>query len=261
MDILENIFKRSELLLGSDVLKKIQQTKVIIFGVGGVGSWCAEALVRTGVKYLTIVDFDTVCPTNINRQLMANVKTVGQEKVKLLQERLLEVNPDAVITARKAIYSKENADSFGLNDFDYIIDAIDSLDNKVHLIQTATSTSATFFSSMGAALKMDPTRIRVADFWKVQGCPLGAALRRKLRKSEMPKKHFKAVYSDELNENRGADILPKMKEIPATGEADDTLAKKGQPNGTVVFVTATFGLTLASLVIQDIMTKLDETQK
>ncbi len=261
MAILDTIFKRTELLLGSDVLNQLKEKKVIIFGVGGVGSWCAEALVRTGIQHLTIVDFDTVCPTNINRQLMANTKTVGEEKVYLLKNRLLEVNPEANIIAKKEIYSKENADSFGLDDFDYIIDAIDSLENKVHLIQTATNTKATFFSSMGAALKMDPTRVRVADFWKVQGCPLGSALRRKLRKSEMPKKHFKAVYSDELNENRGADILSELKDIPATGEADATLGKKGLPNGTVVFVTATFGLTLASLVVQDVITKSDHEQK
>lgn len=255
MDVLNNIFKRTELLLGSDALKSIGEKKVIIFGIGGVGSWCAEALVRTGIRNLTIVDFDKVCPTNINRQLIATTKTVGQEKVFLLKDRLLEINLEANITARKDIYSKENSDSFGLADFDYIIDAIDSLENKVHLIQTATRTDATFFSSMGAALKMDPTRVKVAEFWKVQGCPLGAALRRKLRKGEKPAKKFLTVYSDEIGENKGADILSEIAETPSTGQADETLGKKGQPNGTVVFVTAAFGLTLASLVIKDIVSK------
>ena len=253
MENSDHILKRTELLLGSDALKSIQQKRVIIFGVGGVGSWCAEALVRTGILNLTIVDFDNVCPTNINRQLMATTETIGKEKVFVLKDRLLSINPKVNITAKKEIYSKENSDSFDLDNFDYIVDAIDSLENKVHLILTATRTNAVFFSSMGAALKMDPTRVRVADFWKVQGCPLGAALRRKMRKGEMPAKKFLAVYSDETNENKGTDILSQIAEIPSTGTADETLGKKGQPNGTVVFVTAAFGLTLASLVVKDIV--------
>lgn len=256
--IIDNIFKRTELLLGSDVLQAIQQKKVIIFGVGGVGSWCAEALVRSGIQDLTIVDFDNVCPTNVNRQLMATTSTVGKEKVYLLKDRLLDINPKANITARKEIYSQANSDGFGLADFDYIIDAIDSLENKVHLILTATKTNATFFSSMGAALKIDPTRVKVVDFWKVQGCPLGAALRRKMRKGEKPAKKFLAVYSDELSENKGEDIRSELALLSNNSEADDTLGKKGQPNGTLVFVTATFGLTLASLVIKDIIAKFEQ---
>lgn len=257
MNPADNIFKRTELLLGSDILENIQSKSIIVFGVGGVGSWCAEALVRTGIQNITIVDFDKVCPTNVNRQLIATTETVGKEKVTLLKNRLLEINPKVNVTAKKEIYSKENFETFELNSFDYIIDAIDSLENKVHLIQTATRTDATLFSSMGAALKIDPTRIKVAEFWKVQGCPLGAALRRKMRKDEKPAKKFLAVYSDELNENRGTNVLSDIKEIAAGHgkTSNDTLGKKGQINGTVVFVTATFGLTLASLVIKDIIAK------
>ena len=156
--------KRTILLLGDDTMQKISSSRVIIFGVGGVGSWCVESLVRSGVGHLTIVDSDEVCTTNINRQLPATTKTVGQAKVEVLKTRMMEINPDIEIKALKEIYSKDTYESFNLDSYDYIIDAIDSLENKVHLIQTATKTKATFFSSMGAALKSDPTKIQVAEF-------------------------------------------------------------------------------------------------
>lgn len=256
----KNIFKRTELLLGTENLKNIHSKKVILFGVGGVGSWCAEALVRTGIEHLTIVDFDNVCETNVNRQLMATTKTVGLKKVEVLKERLLDINPDANILALQKIYSVDNYESFDLDSYDYIIDAIDSLENKAHLIRTATKTSATFFSSMGAALKMDPTKVKVAEFWKVQGCPLAAALRRKMRQGEKPAKKFRCVYSDELVKNKQQEIASEIsgKSEDSSGLADHTLGKKGLPNGTLVFVTAAFGLALASLVIQDISEKTSE---
>ena len=169
MGIEKGIFQRTELLLGKSFIEKAAEKRVIIFGIGGVGSWCAESLVRSGIRQLTIVDSDRVCVTNVNRQLMATTKTVGQVKTDILRDRLLEINPKAQINAVQKIYSPETSESFELESYDFIIDAIDSLSNKVHLIQTATKTDATFFSSMGAALKMDPTRIKVAEFWKVAG--------------------------------------------------------------------------------------------
>ena len=156
MGLEKGIFKRTELLVGNDWMTRIASARVIIFGVGGVGSWCAESLVRSGVRYLTIVDSDRICVTNINRQLMATTKTVGRVKVDVLKERLLDINPLAEITALQQIYSAETADSFALHSYDYIIDAIDSLENKADLIRRATKTDAVFFSSMGAALKMNP---------------------------------------------------------------------------------------------------------
>ena len=160
MGLEKGIFKRAELLLGNHLMSKIANTKVIIFGVGGVGSWCAESLIRSGISLLTIVDSDRICVTNINRQLMATTKTVGQVKVEALKTRLLEINPKAEINALQQIYSAETSDSFHLDEYDYIIDAIDSLENKAELIRTATNTKADLFSSMGAALKMDPTKIK-----------------------------------------------------------------------------------------------------
>lgn len=255
--MIQDIFRRTELLVGTNGLTKIQETKVILFGVGGVGSWCAEALLRSGIQHMTLVDFDEVCVTNINRQLMATTKTVGQKKVEALKQRLLDINPEANILCLQKIYSKENVADFQLHSYDYIIDAIDSLDNKLNLILEANKVSGTLFSSMGAALKLDPTAVKTAEFWKVNTCPLAAALRRKMRKGEKPAKKFTCVYSDEIQENRQTDLTDKFvgKEIDFTGLADETLSKKGQANGTTVFVTATFGLTLASLVIKDILNK------
>ncbi|MDP4272078.1 MAG: tRNA threonylcarbamoyladenosine dehydratase [Bacteroidota bacterium] len=262
MGIEKGIFQRTELLLGKDSMSKLAQKRVIIFGIGGVGSWCAESLVRSGISNLTIVDSDRVCVTNINRQLLATTQTVGQVKTDVLKQRLLEINPKAEITALQKIYSKETHDSFGLENYDYIIDAIDSLENKVHLIRKATETDATFFSSMGAALKVDPTRIRVAEFWKVEGCPLGAMLRRKIRKGEKLKKKFLCVYSDEVLENKGAAatcgteqcLCPKSKNGP--GDPDlvnhEWCSLKARINGTTSHIPAIFGFTIAGLVIKAI---------
>lgn len=265
MGIEKGIFQRTELLVGNEVMKRISETRVIIFGIGGVGSWCAESLVRSGIHYLTIVDSDRICTSNINRQLHATTKTVGQVKTDVLKNRLLEINPKAEITAIQQIYNADTSDSFELHTYDYIIDAIDSLSSKAHLIREATKTDGTLFSSMGASLKADPTKIKTAEFWKVQGCPLGSALRAKIRKGELPAKKFLCVYSEELLKNKGIStnlasdelVLPSNDNIPGVLElADhDWNTKKAQINGTFVHITAIFGFTLAGLVMTDIMNK------
>ena len=263
------IFRREELLSGADMMEVIASKRVIIFGVGGVGSWCAESLVRSGIEQLTIVDSDRVCMTNVNRQLMATTKTVGKVKVDVLKERLLDINPAANITAIQDIYSAETAESFHLSSYDYIIDAIDSLKDKADLILRATKTDAKLFASMGAALKMDPTKISVAEFWKVKGCPLAAALRRKFKHNKtFPSKKFQCVYSEELLRNRGENkscgtsqcLCPKAAEGP--GRADllnhEWCTSKAQINGTIAHTTAIFGFTLAGLLIQDICKSYEE---
>ena len=210
----------------------IAQKRVIIFGVGGVGSWCAESLVRSGIRQLTIVDFDSVDVTNVNRQLMATTKTIGQPKVEVLKERLLTINPSAEITALQQMFTAENADTFHLEEYDYIIDAIDSLKDKALLILLACQTKAKLFSSMGAALKLDPTRIKTAEFWKVKGDPLARALRNRFKRDkQFPKHKFQCVYSDEL-------IQPQ-----------------GEGKGSLVHITAIFGFMLAGLVVQDTIKK------
>lgn len=263
MAIEQAIFRRSELLLGEDTMKLIAAKRVIVFGVGGVGSWCAESLVRSGIRQITIVDSDRVCITNINRQLMATTKTIGQVKVEALKERLLAINPSAEITAVQKIFTQETASEFDLDSYDYIIDAIDSLKDKALLILLACQTKARLFSSMGAALKMDPTRIKVTEFRKVKGDPLARALRNKFKKQgQFPKRKFKCVYSDELLTNRGHNatcgtelcVCPKTK----TGPGDISLlnhewcSSKAQINGTVSHITAIFGFMLAGLVLEDV---------
>lgn len=243
----ESIYCRSSLLLGADTVAKMSQCRVIVFGVGGVGSWCAEALVRTGITHLTIVDSDEVAVSNINRQLMATTATVGQPKVEVLKERLLQINPAADIEALRLRYSDERYSDFCLDTYDYIVDAIDSLKDKVSLILRACDTKATFFSSMGAALKVNPTGVRVTEFWKVQGCPLAATLRRRFKHlKQFPSRKFMCVYDPEVEENRGEPIY----------NAD------GHPiNGSLVHITAIFGMTISGLIINDIYSKTRNTTK
>lgn len=245
------IFQRAERLLGADALAALARTRAIVFGVGGVGGWCAEALVRSGVGRLTIVDSDCVCETNINRQVMATTKTVGQPKVDVLAARLREINPACDIVARREVYSPETAAAFDVGSYDYVVDAIDSLANKAHLLVHATSFARpTLFASMGAALKTDPFRIKKAEFWKIQGDPLARALRGRLRKAGVkPAKKVMCVYSDEPPQpNRGApaDAAP-------AGDGDSWAAQKAQINGTVAHVPAMFGFALAGLVVEDVV--------
>ena len=258
-----DIFARAELLLGEEQMTAIASRRVILFGVGGVGSWCAETLVRSGIHRLTIVDGDVVATSNINRQLPATTATIGLPKVHVLRERLLQINPDAQIEAVCGRYNADTAESFHLEQYNYVIDAIDSLQNKADLILHATGLKVKFYSSMGAALKMDPTRIKVAEFWKVTGCPLGAALRNKFKRSKrFPKRKFKCVYSDELLKNKGVNhscgteqcLCPKAQTGPGKAELvnHEWCSSKAQINGTMAHITAIFGFMLAGLVLQDI---------
>ncbi len=225
------IFQRAELLLGGERLEQLAHQRVIIFGVGGVGSWCAEGLVRSGIHHLTIVDSDVVAASNINRQLMATTLTIGLPKVEVLKERLLTINPAAEITAIQRVFCQETAADFHLADYDIIIDAIDSLKDKALLIEQACETAARLFSSMGAAMKLDTTCVQVAEFWKVKGDPLARALRNFFKKEKrFPKRKFLCVFSDE----------PPL-----------VTRQQGQPCGSMVPVTAVFGFTLASLALRD----------
>ena len=225
-----DFFQRTKLLLGAAAMNALAQARVLLVGTGGVGSWCAEALVRTGVGRLALVDADRVCASNVNRQLMATSRTLGEPKVEALARRLREINPAAAVTAVMGVYSADTAAMFKLEEYDYVIDAIDSVADKAHLIRHALSIpSVTLFSSMGAARKIDPFRIRMSEFWKVQGDGLARALRARFRKlGEFPVRKFTCVWSDEL---------PR---------ADA---------GTVMHVTAAFGLALASLVVRAVCAK------
>lgn len=213
----------------------LRRTRVIIFGLGGVGSWCAEALARSAVGTITLVDPDTVAPSNINRQLPALVDTIGRPKAEVLAERFARINPDGVFTPVAAAYTADSADTFAIETYDYAIDAIDSLADKADLIlrctAAATAPRAAFYASMGAARKLDPAKIGATDFWKVQGCPLARALRTRFRRAAtFPQRKFTCVYSPES--------------IPQSGDA--------RANGTFAHITMTFGTRLAALILADI---------
>ena len=262
MQSTEGIFNRSEMLLGTDMMEHIANLRVIIFGVGGVGSWCAESLIRNGIHHLTIVDSDCVCASNVNRQLMATTKTIGQPKVEALQNRLRDINPEAEIIALQKVYNADNSNDFELPSYDYIIDAIDSLQEKMHLIIQATSLIGAegshvkqIFCSMGAALRIDPTKVKVAEFWKINGDALARAIRNKFKRNkQFPKRKFLCVFSEEV----------AMQNLSTADKFDDNTdgqsqtgksrwdAKKAQINGSLSHITAIFGMTLAGLVMVDI---------
>lgn len=236
---MNNTFDRARLLLGDDTMERLARTRVILFGVGGVGSWTAEALIRTGVGSLLIVDPDNIAPSNINRQLPATCATVGQPKTEVMRRHLLEINPDAKIETRCQRYCAETAHTFPLADFDFVIDAIDSVADKALLILRATQCPphVTLFSSMGAARKIDPSRIQVKEFYQIKGCPLAAALRNRFKRTgQFPRRKFKAVFSDEI-----------IRSVPAP--------PKDTPNGSLMHITAIWGLTLASLVIRTVASR------
>ena len=249
----QDIFNRAEMLLGIEAMEQLTCARVIIFGIGGVGSWCAESLVRTGIGHLTIVDSDRVAPSNINRQAMATTATIGQV------QRLLEINPDADICAIQGIYSNDSNDDFQLESYDYVVDAIDSLQHKAALILNATSLPrhTGFVSSMGAALKLDPTKISVSEFWQVKGCPLARALRTRFKRDKTyPKRKFLTVYSPEIVKNHAIASADAGVEAVGNSEPLDTWApQKAQINGSLAHITAIFGFTMAGLIINDLCCK------
>ena len=247
---MSSIFHRTELMLGGATCAALAASRVALFGLGGVGSWCAESLVRSGVGRLLLVDSDRVAETNVNRQLMATTETVGRVKVEVLAERLRAINPSVVLEARPCVYDETTAESFSLAEYDYVIDAIDSLAEKAALIRHALSIpTVTLFASMGAALKMDLTQIRATEFRKIEGDGLARALRTKFRKTGgFPERKFTCVWSPEHRENLGDAADPLQ-------EGDGWSARKARINGTVAHTTAAFGLALAGLVVADIERK------
>lgn len=242
----QGMLHRSELLLGENTMKHLAETRVIIFGVGGVGSWCAEGLVRSGICHLTIVDCDKVCVTNCNRQLMATSRTIGRLKVDALRERLLELNPSLDIQALPWAYNSENAEQFHLEQYDFVIDAIDSLPDKADLIlRVCNMPTVTLFSSMGAALRIDPTKVQATEFWKIQGDGLARALRNRFKKQKTyPRHKFMCVCSEEV---------PMKNLLENQIDESNPLIKKVQINGSLAPVTITFGMTLCSLVLQEVI--------
>ena len=232
---MDDFFSRSEALLGSEVMDRLRTKRVILFGIGGVGSWCAEALVRTGLTHLTIVDGDIVQPSNVNRQLPASRETIGRPKVEVLRERLLTINPEAKIEAINAYYgengmSKDGFFNFHLSSFNYVIDAIDDVASKTDLIINASrARGVKVFSSMGAALRLDPTQVTTGELMSIKGDALARAVRARMKKVGIyPNKKIRCVYSTEQ-------------------------AQRCETRGSLMQVTAVFGCTLTSLIIRDLL--------
>jgi tRNA A37 threonylcarbamoyladenosine dehydratase len=277
----ERPFSRLEFLVGPKCLDAFRNARVIVFGVGGVGSWCAEGLVRSGIGRLTVVDSDAVSVSNINRQLQATPLSIGKPKAEEIGRRLREINPDAEIIALHKVYNRDNREEFGLGGYDYVIDAIDSLSSKVDLIMAASAAGATVFSSLGAACRVDPARVRASSIWKSDKCRLGRFVRKKLRRRGF-KGDFLCVWSDEDGGNFGDNAECGMRNAECVSVDDDididnnTEAdindyhplndniNNNQPtnktiNGSLVAVTGVFGFMLSGLVIQDIINKSNNT--
>jgi tRNA A37 threonylcarbamoyladenosine dehydratase len=247
-------FSRTELLIGEAALNKLKQSKVAVFGIGGVGSYTVEGLVRSGVGKLVLIDDDCVCLTNINRQLLATRKTVGKAKVEVMKERILEINPDVEVTTFQKFYMPDTADELIFDDYDYIVDAIDTVTGKIDLIQKAKAKNIPIISCMGAGNKLDPTKFEVADIYKTSVCPLAKVMRKELKKRGI--NSLKVIYSKELP------IIPKETEgsscatgcICPSGTTRKCTIRRQIP-GSISFVPSVAGLIIAGEVIKDIAFK------
>lgn len=245
-------FSRTELLLGTDAVAKLADRTVMIFGVGGVGSFVAEGLARSGVGHFVLVDDDLICLTNINRQLHATSKTVGRAKVEVMKERILDINPEAEVTMIQKFYLPENAAEFFTRNCDYIVDAVDTVTAKIDLVVRAAEKNIPIISSMGAGNKLDPTRFEVTDIYKTSVCPLAKVMRKELRARGI--KGLKVVYSKEepVKQQCQGSCGPKC--ICPSGTARNCSDKRSIP-GSIAFVPSVVGLIIAGEVIKDLVRK------
>lgn len=246
-----NQFSRTELLLGHDNMEKLKNTRVAVFGIGGVGGFTVEALARSGVGTLDLIDDDRVCLTNINRQIIATRKTIGQYKVDAAKERILDINPDAVVNTYKTFFMPDTADAFDFSAYDYVVDAIDTVTGKIMLVEAAQKAGTPIISSMGAGNKLDPTAFEVADIYKTSVCPLAKVMRRELKKRGIRK--LKVVYSKEKALTPIDDTANSCKShcICPPGSAR-TCTQRRQIPGSTAFVPSVVGLIIAGEVIKDL---------
>lgn len=247
-----NQFSRTELLFGKDGMEKLSRARVAVFGIGGVGGYTVEALARSGVGTLDLIDDDKICLTNINRQIYATRKTVGKYKVDIAKERILEINPDAVVNTFKVFYSPETSGQFDLSQYDYIVDAIDTVTAKIELVIQAQKVHVPIISSMGAGNKVDPTAFEVADIYQTSICPLAKVMRKELRKRGV--KSLKVVYSKEppITPINDMAISCRSHCICPPGTARKCTQRRQVP-GSNAFVPAVAGLIIAGEVIKDLI--------
>ncbi|MBP3359689.1 MAG: tRNA threonylcarbamoyladenosine dehydratase [Clostridia bacterium] len=246
-----NQFSRTELLLGKEAMEKLKSSRVAVFGIGGVGSYTVEALVRSGIGAVDLIDDDKVCLTNINRQLYATRKTVGRYKVDVAEERISEINPDTKVKTFKTFYMPETAGQFNFSDYDYIVDAIDTVTGKIALAENAQAANTPIISSMGAGNKLDPTAFEVSDIYKTSVCPLAKVMRSELRKRNI--RGLKVVYSKEkpITPIENSDVSCHTSCICPPG-TERTCAKRRQVPGSNAFVPSVVGLIIAGEVIKDL---------
>ncbi len=242
-------FSRTQLVFGKEAMDRLKGSRVAVFGVGGVGGYTVEALARSGVGAIDIIDNDKVCLTNINRQIIATGKTVGKYKVDVAKERIEEINPDCKVTAFRTFYMPETADQFDFTKYDYVVDAIDTVTGKIALIENAKKAGTPIISSMGAGNKVDPTAFEVADIYKTSVCPLARVMRYELKRRGIKK--LKVVYSKEKP-------IPPIADEDPNGENGclsmaDKVAGKRQVPGSTAFVPSVAGLIIAGEVIKDII--------
>ena len=246
-----NQFSRTQLLLGAETMEKLKGARVAVFGIGGVGGYVCEGLVRSGVGAFDLVDDDKVCLTNLNRQIIATRKTVGKYKVEVMRDRILEINPDCDVRVHKCFYLPETAAEFNFSDYDYVVDAVDTVTAKVTLVLEAQKAGVPIISCMGAGNKLDPSRFRVADIYKTQGCPLARVMRTALRKRGVKK--LKVVYSDEIPTRPIEDMSISCRShcICPPG-AKHTCTERRDIPGSTAFVPSVAGLIIAGEVVKDL---------
>lgn len=246
-----NQFSRTELIFGHEGMERLYNARVAIFGIGGVGGYTAEALARSGVGELDLIDDDRVCLTNLNRQIFATRKTVGKFKVDVAEERILEINPKAVVHTYKTFYAPNTAEEFDFSQYDYIVDAIDTVTGKLELVEQAVKSGTPIICSMGAGNKVDPTAFRVADISKTSVCPLARVMRRELKRRGI--KHLKVVYSEEppLTPIDDMAISCRAHCICPPGTARKCTQRRQVP-GSNAFVPSVVGLIIAGEVVKDL---------
>ena len=246
-----NQFSRTELLLGKEAMDKLQNSRVAVFGIGGVGGYVCEALVRSGIGAFDLIDDDKVCLTNLNRQIIATKKTVGQYKTEVMRDRILEINPKAEVIIHNCFYLPENADDFDFSEYDYVVDAVDTVTAKLELIMRAKESGTPVISSMGAGNKLDASAFRVADIYKTKVCPLAKVMRNELKKRGVKK--LKVVYSEEQPIRPVEDMAISCRShcICPPGAKHKCTERRDIP-GSVAFVPSVVGLIIAGEVVKDL---------
>ena len=235
-----NKFDRTKRLLGADAMNKIKNSHVAVFGIGGVGGHAADALIRSGIGEITIVDSDEVAESNINRQLIATTKTVGRKKVEVMREHLLEINPEVIVHVYDCFFLPETKDQFDFSAYDYVIDAVDTVTAKLALVEACKEAGVPIVSSMGAGNKLDPTAFEVTDIYKTTVCPLAKVMRKELKARGIKK--LKVVYSKEI----------PLEPIEDEDFVSDEVRRRRSTPGSIAFVPSVAGLILAGEVVKDI---------